>query len=64
MMNFAEYVTSQGGKVVCTQEYERALERYHPRMRVKFQKLFNEWWKTEKSMKFEEFLRKYLGVGK
>ena len=64
MMNFAEYVTSQGGKVVFTQEYERALERYYPGRRVKFQKLFNEWWKTEKSIKFEEFLKKYLGIGK
>ena len=27
MMNFAEYVTSQGGKVVFTQEYERSLEK-------------------------------------
>lgn len=60
MMNFAEYVTSQGGKVVFTQEYERALERYYPRRRVKFQKLFNEWWKTEKRMEFEEFLGKVL----
>ena len=64
MMNFTEYVTSQGGKAVFTQEHERALERYHPGRWVKFQKLFNEWWKTEKNVKLEEFLRKYLGIGK
>ena len=64
MMNFAEYVTSQGGKVVFKQEYDRALERYYLGRKIKFQKLFNEWWKTEKSPKFKGFLRKHLSIGK
>jgi len=64
IMNFAEYVTSQGGKVVFTQEYERVLEKYYPERKVKFQKLFNEWWKTDRDMKFEEFVGKYLDIGK
>jgi len=62
-MNFAEYVTSQGGKIVFTQEYERALEKYYPGKKVNFQILFRDWWKLEKGRgKFEDFLKKYLTV--
>lgn len=62
MMNFAEYVTSQGGKIVFTQEYERALEYYLDKV-VRFQGLFRNWWKLdEKRGKFENFLKKYLTV--
>jgi hypothetical protein len=60
-MNFAEYVTSQGGKIVFTQEYERILEKYYPGKKVNFQRLFKDWWKKEKGRaKFEDFLREYL----
>jgi len=60
-VNFAEYITSQGGKIVFTQEYERTLEKYYPDKKVDFQRLFKDWWKLgEKREKFEEFLKKYV----
>lgn len=59
-MNFAQYVTSQGGKIVFTQEFERILHKYYPYKKIQFHRLFAEWWKEKDEIEFQPFLEKYL----
>jgi hypothetical protein len=59
-MNFAQYVVSQGGKIVFTQEFERTLQKYYPYKKIRFQKLFADWWNQQDQISFLGFLEKYL----
>lgn len=61
LVNFAQYVTMQGGLVVFTQEFERYLATKFGR-KLDFQKQFNNWYKTgEGRTDFTKYIIEYLG---